>query len=602
RGGGVQEEGNYWNRLAGRRISRRAVLRTGVAGAGAVGLLAAGCGGSSTKSTNTGSAATQAPAATSSGSAAAVAPSAAAGAVPNAAPTAVSSLKTGGTIQLIETGPIALDPFENSSYRAQLFSSLHYSRLFRFYVDAKPETFQSHDTVGDLVQSHEVAPDGLQYTLKLRSGVMFHPPLSRALTSADVLSSYQRFTTDAKNANSGVFSFVDSVTAPDDLTVVWKLKTPYSPLLNKLANPQYLWIMPKEVADGKIDPNKQPAGTGPWIFVSQSPTAFTWKKNPDYYLKGLPYADGVVYNIIPDASTQEAQFQAGKIDVFSPPIADVDSLKKAVPKSNSVNYTSNLLVFMFFTNVMAPDSPFHDVRMRRAASLALDRDALIQVAYNGEGAWSNLVNPGLGKWHLDPKGTEIGDAGKWFKHDPAQAKALIQQAGFADTQFKYIYPNNAYGDVYNGYADAARGMLADAGFKLQVVTVDYQKDYINNGQGIFFKGAPANSIVFALQTRFTDPDDYLSGMLLPDGNRNHSKVNDPSLSALLQQEQKEVDETKRLQLVHQIQKQHAGLLYYVPAHNGKEYAFYAPGLENRFVSNDYSTGTERTPYLSVNRI
>ena len=169
------------------------------------------------------------------------------------------------------------------------------------------------------------------------------------------------------------------------------------------------------------------------------------------------------------------------------------------------------------------------------------------MAYNGTGAWSNLINPGLGKWHLDPKGSEIGDAGKYFKKDPQGAKQLLAAAGASNTEFKFIYPNNAYGDVYNASADAARGMLADAGFKVQVVTVDYQKDYINNGQGIFFKGAPANSIVYALQTRFTDPDDYLSTMLMPNSGRNHGGIDDPKINDLLAKERQEINEEKRVQ-------------------------------------------------------
>ena len=73
----------------------------------------------------------------------------------------------------------------------------------------------------DLVSGYEVTPDGLTYTMKLRQGVNFHPPLSRALTSADVAASYQYFTTNTKNVNNGVYGpIVDSLTTPDDSTLV----------------------------------------------------------------------------------------------------------------------------------------------------------------------------------------------------------------------------------------------------------------------------------------------------------------------------------------------------------------------------------------------
>ena len=83
-----------------------------------------------------------------------------------------------------------------------------------------------------------------------------------------------------------------------------------------------------------------------------------------------------------------------------------------------------------------------------------------------------------------------------------------------NTEIRFIYPNNAYGDVYNASADAIRGMLSDAGFKITVVTVDYLKDWVNPDHGYGFKGLPPNSIGFALQTPFTDPDDFLTGMLI----------------------------------------------------------------------------------------
>src|SRR5579875_3235305 len=107
-------------------------------------------------------------------------------------------------------------------------------------------------------------------------------------------------------------------------------------------------------------------------------------------------------------------------------------------------------------------------------------------------------------------------------------------------------------------------MLSDAGFKLTVVTVDYLKDYINNGQGIFNKGAPPNSIVFALQSAFSDPDDYLSGMLTKGGNRNHDLLDDPDLAAAVKKQQVEMDVNKRQQLVYDVQRMHAKLMYYPP--------------------------------------
>ncbi len=606
--------GTYWQRVADGRVNRRRML--GAGGAGMTALFLAAC--SSSNNNKSKGANTVAPAsATSAGAPSATraatggSPASAAGsatgtpgasAAPLSVPTAVSSLKTGGTIQAVTVGTHPLDPVSITTYRAQWAAGFHYARLFRFATDANPQTTLGRTPVPDLVEKYEISGDGMQYTMHLRQGVMFHPPLNRVLTTADVLASYQYFTTSAKNTNKGVYDpIVDSLTAPDDNTLVWKLKLPYAPFINKLANTQYLWIMSKDGIDGKFDLSQTPIGVGPWIFVGQDATAVTWKKNPNYWNKGLPYADGAVLNIIPDTSTQEAQLQAGKIDLLSVPPADLDAMQKAIPKATTVQYVPDGLSFLFFHDVTAADSPFKDDRVRQAASLAIDRKSLIDNIYQGRAVWCNMIPPGLGKWYLDPNGKDIGDANKWFKADPQAAKQMLAAAGHADTQFTYYYPNNAYGDLFNAHSDAMRGMLSDAGFKISVVTVDYLKDWIEATHGIWATGnLPQNGIGHGLQTPFTDPDDWLTGMFTKTGNRDHSHVDDPNLTALIKKQQVETDESKRIQEVFDATRAADLKMYYVPTVYTKVYIMNQPWVQNFWPVDDYDFATEEFAYMSVN--
>ncbi|HZQ37585.1 MAG TPA: ABC transporter substrate-binding protein, partial [Dehalococcoidia bacterium] len=413
---------------------------------------------------------------------------------------------------------------------------------------------------------------------------------------------YQYFTTNPKNTNAHVYDpIVDSLTAPDDTTLVWKLKLPYAPFLNKLANTQYLWILSKDGIDGKFDMSQQAVGVGPWIFVNQDATAFTWKKNPNYWNKGLPYADGAVLNIIPDTSTAEAQFQAGKLDVYAPPASDLDDMKKSNPKAAVAEYVPLGMAFLFFYNVTAADSVFKDPRVRQAASLAIDRQGIIDAIYSGRGVFANIVPPGLGKWSLDPQSKEQGDSAKWFKHDPQAAKQMLTAAGAIGTEFKFYYPNTAYGDTFNAYSEAARGMLADAGFKIQSVPVDYLKDWIETTHGLWSTGnLPKDSIGHGLQTPFTDPDDWLTGMLTKNGNRNHSKVDDPDLAAIVHKQQVELDPDKRLQLVYDAQRAADDKMYIVPLHYTKAYLFTQEWVKNYNQVDDYDFATESWAYASVN--
>ena len=604
------ETGSYWDRRGRGRLNRRRLLSALAAGSSAAYLAACSSSASNNNAGQATTAATSAPRASASAAAASTAPAvAAASGTPAAQAAAAStalpgagSFKTGGTIQLAYIVVAPLDPYENGTYSTQQLAGFTYSRLFRFNSGPDPLITESAQPLPELVGGYEISPDHLTYTMKLRPGVQWQPPLNRPLSSDDVIASWQRFTTDTKNVNSKIYDpIVDSLTAPDDQTLVWKLKAPYVPFLNKLANAQLFWIMSREAVDGKIDPSQQMVGTGPWIFVGKSPTSFTFKKNPNYFIKGIPYADGVVLNIIPDTSTQEAQFQAGTLDSLGVPNADIDAMKRAVPKATIGSYLATSYYELFFTPMSVPNNPFSDPRMRQAASVAIDRKALMDLAFKGQGAWANSIPAGLGKWWLDPQSTEMGDTAKLFQFDPKMAKQLLDAAGHTNTELKFVYPNNAYGDTFNAASDALRGMLADAGFKVQSVTVDYLKDWINNGQGYFWKGVPPNSIGHVPQSPFTDPDDYLAGLFTPGGLRNDEDINDPDLLPIIKQQQQEFDEGKRLQLVYQAQKQAAAKMYYVPLISSKVNVFNQPWTQNYVPVNNYSYGTESISYMALNK-
>src|SRR5690348_4046376 len=186
---------NYWQRLATGQVTRRRLLRGGAVTS--LGLAAAGIVGCGSSNNNKSSSSSGAASATSAAPATTAAPTRAAatgspgvaapGGSPAAAsavsvPTAVSGTKTGGTVQGVTVGTANLDPVENTTYRSQWLSGFHYARLFRFAAAADPKITSARTPVGDLVEKYEFNGDGTQYTMHLRQGVMFHPPLNRALT------------------------------------------------------------------------------------------------------------------------------------------------------------------------------------------------------------------------------------------------------------------------------------------------------------------------------------------------------------------------------------------------------------------------------------
>jgi peptide/nickel transport system substrate-binding protein len=580
----VSSTGNYWQQAMAVRSGRRRILRAGavgVAGLGAAWLAACG-GGSSNKSSNQGQAQTTA--------------------APGVQPTQQTALKDqgtpkpGGIVTWREVGNSPLDPFNNPTYRAQDLAGFTYSRMLKFKTGPKPDTAYNYEVEGDLAASYEIPGDGTQLTFKIQPNAKFinKPPVNgHAVTSEDVKMSLDRFRNAPKNTNKSAFGTPDnqivaSVETPDPQTVVVKLGKPYAPILNLFANPQYLWIFPKEVDSG-FDPAKEQIGSGPFMLDQVQPdVSVTMKKNPDYYVKGKPYIDGVVQAIIPDTAQQIAQYQAGKLDWTGIPAQNKADVQKSKPDSQIITYIPT--TYTFISPQQRGSSPFKDVRVRRAISLAIDRKSWLDLLYEGQGsAYLNAVPASMGKWWLDPQGNDAGSGAQWFKHDPKQARDLLKAAGQENLQLRFIYANNAYGDIFNQGADSTASMLKDAGFNPTIVTQDYLREYID-ANGTFFGNY--EGVFYGLQTPFTDPHDYLFSMNHPKSARNHAGIDDPKLTQMIDDEERTLDENQRVQKVKDIQKYWMDQMYYIPIAVGYAYLFQQPWMRHLYYSSTYGFGVE----------
>src|SRR5262249_15947486 len=138
------------------------------------------------------------------------------------------------------------------------------------------------------------------------------PVNGRLLDADDVVASYKRYQS-APAYQSSFSGMVDSVTAPDRQTVIFKLRKPNAAFLSTLADYHYFWIFPKE-RDSQYDPAKTPIGTGPWMWSNYVPgNRIEYTRNPDYYESGLPNMEAVQTLIFSDISSLIAKFKAGDI-------------------------------------------------------------------------------------------------------------------------------------------------------------------------------------------------------------------------------------------------------------------------------------------------
>ena len=226
--------------------------------------------------------------------------------------------KRGGILRIADREAPNLDPHLSVSFLTHSWANMVYSQLVRFPHGPEQKHPADFAIVGDLAEKWEyTAPTTIVFTL--RKGVKFHnkPPVNgREVTADDVKYSVERFM--AKSGFRSRLEPVQAVEVMDRHTVRMTLKEPYAPLLNHLANANYVAILPREVEEKLKDFNRPEAmiGTGPFMVKAyQKGVKIEFERNPDYHVKGLPYLDGVALEITPDSTARLALLRAGKVDL-----------------------------------------------------------------------------------------------------------------------------------------------------------------------------------------------------------------------------------------------------------------------------------------------
>lgn len=318
----------------------------------------------------------------------------------------------GGTLTIgADADPIGLDPVTLTAFSSFDFTSLIYSGLLRWTPDMQIEP--------DLAVSYE-QPDDTTYVFKLREGVKFHN--GQEFSAEDVKHTFDRIL-DPTNSSRlrAQYSNVQSVTVIDPTTVEFKLGTTDAAFLNYLAtNPDGV-IVPKGV-EGLAE---KPVGTGPFVFESYQPNQqFTLKAFADYYEEGLPYLETVIFRFYKDQSTLTSALRSRAIDMtwLKDPRVAAQVARTSPDLVSAPGQTSR--TFPVWLNMKA--APLDDVRVRRALSLATDREAALQAVLGGSGKVGAML----------PESQVGGYDGvselPYYKHDPEAAKALLAEAGFPD--------------------------------------------------------------------------------------------------------------------------------------------------------------------------
>jgi peptide/nickel transport system substrate-binding protein len=379
--------------------------------------------------------------------------------------------------------PDTLDPHKTSG-------TLTFQTIKSVY-DTLAEPDMSGKLVPALAEKWQVSEDALTWTFYLRKGVVFHN--GDNLTAHDVKATFGRIMDKATaSPKAKEFGAITAVEAPDDFTVILKLKEPSSPLLATLASG---WgaILPKSLIEAGHDFGNKPVGTGPfvlekWVRDSQ----ITLVKNDNYWIKGHPKLDQVNMHIIPERAVAVQGLVSGQIDVAY--LIDKDDLP-ILEASQDVKIDKSMTALILVMSINCSNPVLQDVRVRQALNHAIDKQTVLDVAYGG--------GKPIGTF-MDHDNAYYRDFAALYPYDPEKAKKLLAEAGVGpDTVFELFLPQNY--EVHVKAGEMYQAMLTKVGLNVKIKLVDWST-WISD----VYRGGKYDLTVIG-HTGKLDPDGTLGG-------------------------------------------------------------------------------------------
>ena len=340
------------------------------------------------------------------------------------------------------------DPYDANDTLSQAVAKSFYQGLYGFDKNLK--------MIPVLADSHTVSKDGLVYTFKLKSGIKFHDGTD--FNAEAVKVSFDRVTNpENKLKRYTLYKNIAKTEALDATTVRVTLKEPFSPFINTLAHPSGVIISPAALAKfGSKGIAQNPVGTGPFKFVEWKSTDYLKvAKWEGYWKKGYPKIDSITWRPVVDNNTRAAMMQTNEAHfAFPMPPEALESLSKKA----SLEVTKAPSIIHRYLSMNTQQKPFDNPKVREAINYAINKDALVKVAFSG------YAVPAEG---VLPQGVEYATKlGPW-PYNPVKAKELLKEAG---------YPNGFESTLWSAYnyttaqkvIQFVQQQLAQVGIKVQV--------------------------------------------------------------------------------------------------------------------------------------
>ena len=457
----------------------------------------------------------------------------------------------------IESYPLQLDPRYATDANSVRIGNLMYNSLLR--ADEKSELRP------ELVENWRVVDD-LIYVLELRKGITFHD--GRPLTAADVKFTYESILqADSRSPKRGLLEPLQSIEQIASHQLKFRLAAPHAPFVEQFT----LGIVPAGSPPAHDPRHRPPAGSGPFILASMEPgEKVTLRANPNYW-DGKPQLAGLIFRSVPDAMVRVLEFKKGSIDFMQNDLepdmlpwlarntdADIGSYDGTTYQYIGINLSHPIL---------------RNLKVRQALACAVDRDRIIRHVLKDTVTKAN----GL----LAPTNWAYDDTVERWPYDPARAKRLLDEAGFADPdgdgplpRFRLSFKTTNI-DLRRRIAEALKEQLHHVGIELEVRTYEWATFFSDVKKGNFHLYSLAWVGVM-------DPDtlyQIFHSLSVPPRGDNRGRYMNREVDRLLDQGRKTTDRAKRKLLYAQAQQILAEDLPYVPLWWSKNVIVKRPSIE-----------------------
>jgi oligopeptide transport system substrate-binding protein len=475
-----------------------------------------------------------------------------------------------GVLNLYGIDPITLDPAVSGETTSHQYIAQIYSGLVR--LDDKLEI------VPDIAERWDVSQDYLTYTFYLRSDVVFQD--GRKVTAADFKYSWERacdpatgsgtartYLGDIVGANDvleGRVKEISGVRVVNDLTLEVTIDAPRSYFLSKLTYPTAFVVDRANVAKGQ-NWWKQPNGTGPFKLKEwQANTLLVLERNEKYYgeMAGVSQVQYQLWSGVP-----MNMYETGQIDVVGVDVVYIDRVTdKAGPFYNELQITPELSFSWIGFNTTKP--PFDDINIRKAFTLALDRDRIIALTFrNLVQRADGILPPGIPGYNPDLVG---------LGYDVAKAKELIKQSKYGDVSNlpPITFTTAGYGGLISPIIEAAIVQWRD-NLGVEVTVRQLEPDYFlynlkKEKDEMFDMGWIAD---------YPHPQDFLDVLFHTGAENNFADYSNPAVDAVLDKAGVEGDTAKALELYRQAEQMLVDDAAILPLWFGENYVLVKPYVQ-----------------------